>query len=172
MRKDVYFSEPGKQNTDDVVDAVVERVETTGTKTVVVASNYGYTALKLGEELGGKAKLVSVSEYRYDAATKERLRDLGAVIIEECGVPVHDRRELRETLYFFGQGLKVAVEVAAIAAEKGVVERYSDVIAVGGTSRGADAAIVLRATPVEEFYSHDRGKRLEIRELIAMPLKK
>lgn len=172
VRRDVYFLKPGRHNTDDVVDAVVERVEATGIRTVIAASNRGYTALRLCERLKGKARLVSVSEYRYDPSTKERLEGLGATLIEKCPLPVHERRELRRALYLFGQGLKVAVEVAAIAAEMGAVDPYSDVIAVGGTSRGADAAIVLRATPVDDFYSSDRRKRLEIREVIAMPLKK
>ncbi|MEM3046821.1 MAG: pyruvate kinase alpha/beta domain-containing protein [Candidatus Bathyarchaeia archaeon] len=172
VREDVYFTEPGMENTDSVVEAVLARVEATGVKAVVVASNRGFTALKLGERLRGGAKLVSVSEYKYDASTRRRLEELGAILIEECPLPVHDRTELRETLYFFGQGLKVAVEVAAIAAGRNAVERYEDIIAVGGTGRGADAAIVARATPIEDFYSPDVKKRMEIREVIAMPLKK
>jgi len=172
VRRDVYLEEPGRKNTEDVVDAVVERVEATGVKSVAVASNRGYTALKLGEKLRGKAKLVCVSEYRYDAATRKRLVDLGASIIEECPYPVSERKEMCETLYFFGQGLKVAVEIAAIAAEKGAVDCYTDIIAIGGTGRGADAAVLLRATPIQDFYSSDPKKRMEIREVIAMPLKK
>lgn len=172
VRQDVYFTEPGEENTDDVVGAILSRIEDAGIKAIVVASNRGSTALKLGERLKGRAKLVSVSEYKYESSIRKRLEDLKVVLVEECPIPVHDRKELREALYLFGQGLKVAVEVAAIAAGKNVVDRYDDIIAIGGTSRGADAAIVCRATPIEYFYSSDPKKRMEIRELIAMPFKK
>jgi len=172
VRRDLYFEEPGRQNTGDVVEAVAERCEATGIGVVVAASTYGYTALKLVERLKGKARVVSISEHNYDDSTRRRLTHLGVALVESCPTPVHDRRELRDALYLFGQGVKVAVEVAAIAAEKKLVEPYEDVIAVGGTSRGADAAIVVRATPIYDIYSEDPDKRMEVREVIAMPLRK
>jgi hypothetical protein len=71
-----------------------------------------------------------------------------------------------------GQGFKVAVEVILIAADKGVIELYKDVIGVGGTGEGSDTAIVARATRTKEMFSADKSKKLEIREVLAMPLKK
>lgn len=49
------------------------------------------------------------------------------------------------------------------------VEALSDVIAVGGTSRGADTAVVLRATYPSHVLSQDHAKRLRIREVLCKP---
>jgi len=76
---------------------------------------------------------------------------------------------MRETFYTLGQGFKVAVEVVLTAVACGLLEPYQDVIGVGGTSRGADTALVLRATYPATVLSKDPRKRLEIREIIAMP---
>ena len=73
---------------------------------------------------------------------------------------------MRETLYAFGDGLKVAVEVVLIAVASGFVEPYGDVIAVGGTSRGADTAIVMNATYPNHAISKDPKKRMRIREIL------
>jgi hypothetical protein len=72
----------------------------------------------------------------------------------------------------FGQGFKVAVEVILIAADKKEVNLYEDIIGVGGTGKGSDTAIIARATTTEEIFSKDESKKLEIREILAMPLKK
>ena len=77
---------------------------------------------------------------------------------------------MRETLYGFGQGLKVAVEVVLIAVASGFLEPYTDVIGVGGTSKGADTAIVLNATFANHVFSKEEKKRLRIKELICKPL--
>jgi hypothetical protein len=77
---------------------------------------------------------------------------------------------VRETLYAFGQGLKVAVEVTMLAVASGFVEPFQDVIAVGGTLRGADTAIVVRATFPNHALSQDDDKRLKIREILCKPL--
>ena len=45
-------------------------------------------------------------------------------------------------------------------------------IGVGGTGMGADTAIVVRATRSNEIFADDESKKLEIREILAMPLKK
>jgi len=79
---------------------------------------------------------------------------------------------VRETLYSFGQGMKVAVEVALTAVSCGYLTPYEDVIGVGGSGKGADTAIVLRATYPASMFDKDPAKRLEIREIIAMPVSK
>lgn len=42
----IYFDNPGKENTNDVMDIVKERAQQLGIQTVVVASYRGYTAEK------------------------------------------------------------------------------------------------------------------------------
>ena len=64
------------------------------------------------------------------------------------------------------------MEVILIAADKGEISLYEDVIGVGGTGKGADTAIIARATTSKEIFTEDESKKLEIREILAMPLKK
>ena len=76
---------------------------------------------------------------------------------------------MRETLYAFGQGMKVGVEVVFMAVASGFIEPFQEVVAVGGTSRGADTAIVVRATFPNHVYSQDDAKRLKVHEILCKP---
>lgn len=169
-----YFTEPGPENTEDVVKAVARRVEEGGVDTVVVASTSGRTGVKFAEALRGKARVVAVSHEKMDPGLKRRIGELGGVAVDETHLPLHGRGmdDVREAFYALGQGFKVAVEVVLIAADLGLIELYKDVIGVGGSGEGSDTAIVARATPTKEIFSEDKAKRLEIREVIAIPLKK
>jgi hypothetical protein len=191
-----YFEEAGKENTDAVVRVVRDRLAEGDLSTVIVASTTGYTALTFADALHGQdVTLVSVAETplireiwgaEYPCLLPDARREL-----EQRGVIVADRvpylfhssvldqsrwkapapeEIVRDTLYAFGQGLKVAVEVALIAVASGFVEPFQDVIAVGGTSRGADTAIVVRATFPNHVLSQDEDKRLKIREILCKPL--
>ena len=48
------------------------------------------------------------------------------------------------TLRMFGQGVKVGVEIAIMALDAGAIPYGRDILAVGGSSEGADTAIVVR----------------------------
>ena len=192
----LYFERPGKHNTDQVVQCVIERLGDGDVKTVVVASTTGYTGLKLAEAMGGMddVQLVSVGETPLikewgaewpvlEPETKLELDRRGVVVADHIAYLMHSsvlddsrwkapsaEEILRETLYAFGQGMKVAVEVVLIAVASGFIEPFRDVIAVGGTSRGADTAIVVRATYPNYVFSEDDSKRLRIREVLCKPL--
>jgi len=51
---------------------------------------------------------------------------------------------LAGALRMFGQGVKVCAEVAIMALDAGLVPYGADVVAIGGTGRGADTACVVR----------------------------
>jgi len=196
-REVYYFENPGPENTDLVVEAVSKYLDLNkGISDVVVASTSGLTALKFARALKGKAKVICVTEapYRREWGQPwpclkpehvQELTSLGAIVLDKAPYVFHsslfeaakwrtDFPELivKETLYSLGQGFKVAVEVVLQAVSCGVLEPYKDVIGVGGSGEGADTAIVLRATYPQLVFSKDSSKRLEIREVIAMPLKK
>jgi len=191
----LYFEKPGRRNTDKVVEAVIERLAEGDIKTVVVASTTGYTALEFSEALQkkGNVTLISVAETPLirewgaewpclKPETKQELERRGGIVADRVPYLLHSsvldysqwkvptpEAILRETLYAFGQGLKVAVEVVLIAVASGFLEPFQDVIAVGGTARGADTAIVVRATLPNHVFSQDAGKRLVIREILCKP---
>jgi len=196
VREDYYFDEPGPKNTDDVVEAVVKRVGETKIRCVIVASHSGETALKFAKALKGRASVVCVSPApsrrergrewpSVKAEIRKELESLGVLIVERAPYVMEDSvvefarwtvltpdRFVREVLYCLGSGFKVAVQVTFMAVSSGYVDPHQDVIAVGGTGKGADTAIVLKSTHPEFLFAEDPEKRLEVREVVAMPRKK
>lgn len=193
IRNDIYFENPGPENTNDVVEAVRKRVDQTNIKHVIIASDSGDTAVKFAEALKGKARVFcvcqgpSLREWGFSwpsmkAENKTRLNELDTVILNNAPFIFHNsiytsakfeeiypEKIVRETLYFFGQGLKVAVEVVLMATMCGLINPSEEVIGVGGSSKGADTAIIMRSTYPTAVFSKDPKKRLEIEEIICMP---
>ena len=62
IREDYYFENTGKENTQDVIEAVKKRLEEVSVEYVIVASTTGDTGIKLSDALGDSVKIVSVSE--------------------------------------------------------------------------------------------------------------
>jgi hypothetical protein len=177
-----------------VVEAVVARLEEGDIQTVVASSTTGYTALELAKALGRRFTIVSVGEtplvrewgHEYPllpVENKAELERLGVIVADKLPYLFHssvlDYSEykaptpeliLRDTLYAFGQGFKVAVEVVLLAVASGFVEPFQKVIAIGGTSRGADTAIVMNATFPNHVFSTDAKKRMHIDEILCKPL--
>ncbi|MEM2961196.1 MAG: hypothetical protein QXU67_06290 [Candidatus Bathyarchaeia archaeon] len=157
----------------------------------------GKTLEMFTQELGDVAEIKAVSEDETLAACKRITYSnkglLGTLIrsrLEE-GTKIVDKRlrreifdmtflpfcgetwgALREVLYAFGQGMKVAVEVSVAAVEVAKVKPYSEVISIGGTGEGADTAIVTKVSPQSEAFGGAPKKRLSIHEIIAMPIEK
>lgn len=69
-------------------------------------------------------------------------------------------------LRLFCQGLKVAVEITLMAADAGAIPVDRDVVAIGGTIRGADTALLIRPANTTNFLD------LDIHEIIAKPFTK
>jgi hypothetical protein len=69
------------------------------------------------------------------------------------------------TLRLFGEGNKVCVEITIMAADAGLIPVDREVIAIGGTGRGADTALVMKPATTSRFFNP------EIREIIAKPRK-
>jgi len=170
-RASVYFTKPGSRNTADVIEAVARRVKEGDIKIVVLASTSGRTGVKFAEALKGRANVVVVSHEKMDPKLKARIVELGAVAADQTHLPLHAKGmdDIRNALYTLGQGFKVAVEVILIATDKGLIEPGTDVIGVAGSGAGADTAIVARSTKTKEIFSTDRNKKLEVREITAMP---
>ena len=70
---------------------------------------------------------------------------------------------MAQTLRIFGQGMKVVVEIAAMAADAGVIPVDEDVLVVAGSGRGADTAVILRAANSHRIFD------MVVREIIAKP---
>jgi len=178
-----YYEQPGPDNTDDVLSVVSARCSQLGINQVVVASTHGTTALKAREVLPANVKVIAVSISAafggegWLMTDEERARLMGAGVVVFTGLHAlgddvseavsgngwPPNRVVRETLYRFSQGMKVAVEVSIMAAEAGLLDMDSDLIAVAGSDQGADTAVVLRPAYARDF------RELKVREVLAMP---
>jgi hypothetical protein len=72
-------------------------------------------------------------------------------------------RIVGEAYYTFCQGMKVCVEIVLMAADAGLIPVDKEVIAIAGTSRGADTAIVAKSVYPRKFLD------FRIKEIIAKP---
>ena len=70
---------------------------------------------------------------------------------------------IANTLRLLGEGVKVCVEIALMAADAGLVAADRDLVAVAGTGKGADTALRIRPANTQTFFD------LKIKEVIAKP---
>lgn len=178
-----YYDRPGSVNTDDVLQVAAARAAQLGIRQVVVASSHGSTALAARAAFPEDVSITAVTISAAFAQEGWVMKDKERRKVMEAGVRVLTamhalgddvsealsgdgscaNRVVRDTLYRFSQGMKVAVEVSLMAAEAGAVDVAADLIAIAGTDSGADTAVVLRPAFAREF------RQLKIREILAMP---
>jgi hypothetical protein len=184
--KALIFEKAGEHNTDATLQLVKERALALGIKQVVVASSHGYTARQAHALLapaGIQTIAVSICHgwesegWVMAAQTKAELAEVGVIVHtgihalgDGVGSAFSDKfggrtpeEIVRDTLYRFSQGMKVAVECLLMAADAGLLDMDQEIIAVAGTGSGADTAIVCRPAYPRTFHE------LEIREVLAKP---
>jgi hypothetical protein len=183
-RKIVYFPQPGSQNTDEVLRLARLRAKELGIKSILVASNTGDTAVKAVEVFKG-TRVVAVSHFtgmrgpniqEFTEENRQKVVSAGGTVLTTTHVFSGLSRAMRKkfkmylfeevvanTLRLFGQGMKVACEIALMAADAGLVRTDEDVISIGGTSQGADTAVVLRPVNSEDFFD------LKVKEILCKP---
>jgi uncharacterized protein len=182
--KIVYFDKPGPGNTEEVLHIAQKRAQELGIKTIVVATNEGNTALRAIEVCKG-VKIVAVTHStgfkvpNFQELTAENRRKIeanGGVVLttthlfrgvsgamlkqfntHEIGVIIAN------TLRLLGQGMKVVIEISVMAADAGLVRTDEDIIAIGGSGRGADTAVVLKPVNSNDFFD------LKIKEILCKP---
>lgn len=182
----VQFDSPGAENTDAVVRCVLDRLDQGGIRHVVVATTTGETGVRFLEALEDRAvQLVGVTHHmgfrepnqiELEPALASRLRERGTRVLTMghalSGVARSISRTfggtsttelIAHTLRLMGQGMKVCVEIAVMAADAGAVPSGEDVICVGGSGRGADTAVVIRPAHMNAFFD------CRVREILCWP---
>ncbi len=164
------FAQKGPINTNEVVELAIKRAHELGVKHVVVASNSGATAR---EFVGHGVNVVCVTHHvgfrgpgidEMPAEMRVELIERGVKVLTTThllgGVERGYANKLSgfgpayitaATLRMFGQGTKVAVEIAVMALDSGLVPYGEDIIAVGGSGGGADTAVVIRPAHANKF---------------------
>ncbi len=182
--KTTYFENPGRENTEEVLRIVRQRAEELGIKTIVVASTVGDTAVKATEVFKG-FKIIAVTHVAgmRSPDTQEFTEENRKIVESRSGIVFTTThlfsglsRAMRKkyntyiigdivanTLRIFGEGMKVVGEIAVMAADGGLVRTDEDVIAIAGTGRGADTAVVLRPVNSNDFFD------LKVKEILCKP---
>lgn len=169
----VLLGSPGPQNTEEVLRKAVEACRKYGIKNVVIASTTGYTAREALKYLPpSEFNVVIVThntgfakdgEQEFLPETREELIKAGykiltgTMVLRNLNRAIKERFTYSETelvnaaLRMFGEGTKVCFEICAMACDAGLIPP-GEVMAIAGTSRGADTAAIIKAKPSNRFF--------------------
>ncbi len=179
----MYFEEKGKINTRQTLQLAYERGKALGLNEVVLATTSGDTAYEAKKIFEG-FKITAVTYHcGFRSPFKNEMADDVRQDLEKQGVRVVAATHalsgverslsgkfsgaypvliIAETLRMFGQGTKVGVEVSIMAADAGALTG-NDIIAIGGSAKGADTALVLKPANQSNIFE------MRIREVICKP---
>lgn len=187
IKEIAYFDRPGPQNTDETLRLAKKRADELGIKDIVVASTTGETGLKASEIFKGYNLVIVTHHYgftgpgkwEFNLENKKKIIDNGGKILTATHALSGVERSFRvqfgtigpvelmaNILRLFGEGIKVAIEISVMAADAGLIPVDKEVIAIAGTVRGADTAVVLKPAHSNNIF------RMEVREIICKPRKK
>lgn len=182
--KTVYFNKPGSENTEEVLRIARQRVEELGIKTVVVASTRGDIAVRAVEIFKGLRVICVTHSTGFREPNSQEFTEENRKIVESqggivfttthafAGVSRAVRNKTNTTalgdliayvLRIFGDGMKVACEITMMAADAGLVCTDEEIIAIGGTDKGADTAVVLTPVNSQKFFD------LKVKEILCKP---
>ena len=184
VKKTHYFKEPGRQNTDALIDIVKDYVEKERIKNIVIASSTGEAGAKAAKALKDVNLVVVTHHHGFQQPGKHELSEElkkeilanGAKIFTGTHALSSAERAIKKTfgtvepleliahsLRLMGEGTKVCVEVTLMAADAGLIPVDQDVVAIGGTGSGADTALRIKPANASRLFE------LRIREVIAKP---
>jgi hypothetical protein len=180
----LYFEAPDQQNTEKTLRLALKRAKSLGIKDIIVASTKGETGIMAAEIFKGHNLIVVTHSTGFrepdfqemPQEKKEKIEKKGGRVLT-CqhafgGVNRAVRKKLETyeldeiiayTLRTFCEGMKVAVEIVLMAADAGLIRTDKEAIAIAGTAKGADTALVVKPANAQTFFD------LEIREILCKP---
>jgi hypothetical protein len=191
MEKTTYFEDTGKwrENTATLVQVVGQELRASRVRHVVFATCRGYTGAQFAPLAKANPKVSFVGVAMATAVDKlygVKWNARWGRAMEKAGISfargTHaltggvDRALcqtfdggfppgaiIAQTLYLFSQGMKVAVEVIAMACDAGLLPEGVKVIGCGGTGSGADTAILATSAGSANLF------KMKIHRVLAMP---
>jgi uncharacterized protein len=179
-----YFYKPGPSNTAATLSLAEKRARKLSIDTVLIASSSGKTALKALKTFK-KGTLTCVTHSTgFEGKDIQEMSPGRRAALEKAGCRVLTcqhalggvnravRRKLNTyqvdeliayTLRTMGQGFKVCLEIALMAADAGFVSTKREVMCIGGTGTGCDTAVVLTPANAQDFFD------LRIHEIVCKP---
>jgi hypothetical protein len=178
--KIVYFENVKDNNTDATFELVLERLKKLDITKIVLASTTGATAQKALSFFKDKNVQLVVVPHQYGFIRKENpfprtlvqtIRDaghevyFGTMLFHTDGLyGTSTPTVMANLLRCFSQGVKVCYEIVLMTADAGLVANGEKVIAMAGTGRGADTALVMQAATTQQIT------KLRVNEIICKPL--
>ncbi|MDD3985422.1 MAG: pyruvate kinase alpha/beta domain-containing protein [Methanobacterium sp.] len=187
MEKSIhYFENSGEENTNKLIELVKIRRKELGIKHIVVASASGRSGVKLAKNIRDPdVNIVNITHHagfkgddiiEIESENRNELENMGVKIyigthsLSGVGRGISNKfggitpvEIIAATLRLFSQGIKVGVEISIMACDASLIPTDTEIIAVGGSATGLDAAIVLKPAHMGNFFD------LKINEIIAMP---
>ncbi|NMM64955.1 hypothetical protein HBE96_20400 [Clostridium sp. P21] len=178
--KTVYFENVKDDNTIETFKLAEERLRVLGIKKLVLASTTGSTAKRAMYFFKDKGVQLIVIPHQYDFNRKENAFPKELVkTLKENGHEVHFGTMLFHTdklyssnvpmiianfLRRFCEGVKVCYEIVLMASDACLLTNGEKVIAVAGTGKGSDTALVMQAASTRNL------EKLRVNEIICKPL--
>jgi len=179
----MYFDSVGVQNTNDTTALALQVAIEKNIKYIVVASSTGETA-KLLKNTNDILIICVTHAYGYPEPGKSEmsrqirsdLKDLGIEVLTTTHVLSGAERGISKSfggaypveliahsLRMLGQGTKVCVEVSIMALDSGLIPYGEPIIAIGGSGKGADTAIIITPSHASNIFE------TKIHEIICKP---
>lgn len=179
--KIVYFESLTPENTLPTFQLVKERGKALGIKKVVLASTTGATARKAMEYFKDTDVQLVVVPHQFGFRNrKDHLFPPELVKqLREAGHAVHFGTMLFHTDQLYGssvptllanllrcfcQGIKVCFEIVMMATDAGYLARGEKVVAIAGTVKGVDTALVMQAGTSQHIMN------VRVNEILCKPL--
>lgn len=180
----VYYEAAGEVNTEPTLLRAKERAKSLGIQDIVVASTSGRTGVKACEVFKGFNLVVVRHHTGFQTPGSQQMHPENERLILASGADVVTashafsgvERGMRakrgtmgplelmaDTLRVFGEGTKVCLEIAVMAADAGAIPVGTPVVAIAGTNRGADTALVVQPAHSNNFFD------MYVSEIIAKP---
>jgi hypothetical protein len=180
----VYFEKPGKANTVRTLEIAKRRADELAVDTILVATTRGTTGAEAATVFQGYSVVVVTHSTGFGSPNTQELTPENRAAIEQAGATILTcqhafggvnravRRKwgtyqldeiIAQTLRTFGEGTKVCFEIALMAADAGLVAVGEPCVAIAGSGRGADTAMVLVPANAQDAFD------VRIMEILAKP---
>ena len=171
----LYFDEGGPEHSQATLQAAKERAMHIKPEAVIVTSSTGKTALEAAHIFADSGiRVIAVPFQKHlwvkhtplDPQLTSQCRKLGVEFLPDDPI-VHlldsERPDIVNAWRTVSQGFKVALQVASMCVDTGLLKAGAHVISIGGSGRGADTAVSIQTHGYADVLNSN------ITEIIAMP---
>jgi len=147
-----YFARSGQDNTEQALQIAKGRAEALGIRSIVVATTRGHTGVRAAKVFKGYDLVIVTHSTGFKEPNYQELTEENRKAIEANGGVI-----------LTCEGMKVVCEITLMAADAGLIRVGEPAIAIAGTGRGADTAIVVKPANAQAFFD------MRVMEILCKP---